>query len=225
MRRILSKANGRLAAAGLGVLSFLAIGANTTKAALIESWEGGLDGWQVPSPGGTNTSYTAATVTTPGVTDGVDSLAVGSSTSTSPNYSQMLLSPFVASWTSLLAGASAVSLDVYTPPGSFGFFLQFDIDVNNADTGFQSLDSFSYPSTTIGSETTITVPVSPTLQAEFAASSNPTQFAIQIGGGSTTGNETMYLDNLRTVPAPEPASLGLLASGFLFLGRRRRIAR
>jgi hypothetical protein len=197
---------------------------HAASAVVIESWENTLDGWQVPSPGGSNTSYSASFSSTLGVTNGSYSLAVGNTLGTAPNYSQLLLGPSTQALTTLLANSSAVSLDVYTPAASFGYFLQIDIDINNNDTGFQSLDGYDYQSVNIGSETTLTVPISSTLQSELAASTNPTQFAIQVGGGSTPFNETMYLDNLQAIPAavPEPASLSILSVGGLAMLRRRR---
>ena len=180
--------------------------------ALVESWEGTLDGWQVPSPFGTDTTYTAGFSTTSGVTNGSDSLAV-SSPSTGPNYGQLLISPSSQALTTLLGNAAALNLDVFAPSSSFGGFLQFDVDLNNNDTGFQSLDSFSYPATTIGSETTMSFAISPSIAATLATSANPTTIIIQVGGGFTAGNETMYLDNLTTTVAPEPASLSLIGLG------------
>lgn len=209
---------------GLGAVAALGLSLavqSGAKAQLIESWEGTLDGWTVPSPFGSNTTYTGTPVNGPGVTNGSFSLAVGSP-STSPNYSQMLISSSSMTYTDILEDASAMSLDIFAPSGSFGGFLQFDFDINNNATGFVSLDNFSYPATTLGSETTLTVPISPALDAALAASNDPTTIIIQVGGGFTAGNETMYLDNLRATPVPEPASIGALGMGLSMLTLRRR---
>ena len=183
-------------------------------AQLIESFENTLDGWTVQ-----NGSYTAGFSTTTGVTDGSYSLSLTGTTG--PNYGQMLGSPSTTLLTSELAGASALSFDVYAPGGSFGYYLQFDVDINNSDTGYQSLDSYSYPGVSIGGETTITVPISASLQSALAASPNGTSIYIQVGGGFSDGNETFYLDNIRLVP--EPATLALFGLGMagVMVFRRR----
>ena len=134
----------------------------------------------------------------------------------------MLRSAFVPQYTIDLSNAQSVSFDVTTPPASFGFFLQWDMDINNNDTGFVSLDSFSYAGVGIGGTTTLTVPVSAALRATLAASANPTQLIFQVGGGNSGNPQTFYLDNIRTTPAPEPTSIALLTIGGLMMGRRRR---
>ncbi|HWB54742.1 MAG TPA: hypothetical protein VG722_11135, partial [Tepidisphaeraceae bacterium] len=192
---------------------------------VIESWENTLDGWTVP-PAYNAEPYTSSFSTVLGVTDGSYSLAV--SGTAGPNYGQLLAGPSSTGLTSILGNATSLSLDIYTPPGSFGYFLQFDIDINNADTGFVSLDGYSYPSTTIGSESTITVPISSSLAATLASSSNPTAIFIQVGGGYTDGNETMYLDNLRadvTVPDPASAASGIVLVAGLGVSRLSRSRR
>jgi len=185
---------------------------------LLESWENTLDGWQV-----LNGNYTAGFSSTTGVTDGSYSLSLTGTAA--PSYGQMLGSPSTTLLTSELAGASALSFDVYAPGGSFGYYLQFDVDINNSDTGYVSLDSYSYPGVSIGGETTVTVPISSSLQSALAASSNPTSIYIQVGGGYSPDNETFYLDNMRLTAAPEPATLALLGLGMAggMLLRRRSV--
>ena len=215
---------GLMAMVGLSVAAFAPRSASAT---LIESFENGADGWQVPAPSNLDPAFgPVATSSTTGVTDGTSSLAITGTGGSGPNYGQLAISPSTMAMTSTLAHASAVSFDVFTPPGAFGFFLQFDVDIANNDTSFTSLDAFSYPSTTIGAETTMTVQITPALNAILAASTNPSALVIQVGGGFTAGNETMFIDNIRTTDlaaaAPEPASLGLLAAGSMLLLRKRR---
>ncbi|HTS19291.1 MAG TPA: PEP-CTERM sorting domain-containing protein [Verrucomicrobiae bacterium] len=203
-----------------GVAAILLVQSSFAQTVTIESWENTYDGWQVPSPNDANAAFSPITsgfTTKAGVTDGSYSLGITGNGTGGPDYGQLLLSPYVAGWTPLLGSATSLSLDVYTPAASFGYYLQFDIDIDNADTGFVSLDGYSYPATVIGSETTITVPVPAGVAATLAASSNPTQIAIQVGGGFSPGNESMYLDNLRVAEVPEPSTFALIGLGLLGL--------
>ena len=176
--------------------------------ALIESFENGVDGWTVPSPFGSTgqqANFQAFPLSTLGVTNGAASLGVGATaanTGSGPDYSQLMLSPgastaYGLNLTSILANATSISFDILAPAGSFGGFLQFDTDINNSGTGFQSLDGFGYPATTIGTETTITIPVTAAERAQLASSGTGTQIIMQVGGGFTAGNETFYIDNVR----------------------------
>jgi hypothetical protein len=192
----------------------------SSRADLVESWENTANGWSI-SPFGSQTAnfQISGFSNTTGVTDGSFSMMVGntpSNSGTGPNYSQLLISDntptdaYSLNVTNLLANASALSFDVFTPPASFGFFLQFDVDINNSATGFVSLDGFSFPSVSIGNESTITVPITAAQRALLAGSGTGTTIIIQAGGGYSAGSETFFIDNLRTTAVPEPASLVLL---------------
>src|ERR1017187_10002767 len=130
---------------------------------LLESWENTLDGWTVSGGGVGSSSFSTAQ----GVTDGSFSLDL--TYPGNPTYGTPLFSSYNSSWTSILANNPSVSLDVYTPPASFSYYLQVQLWVNNADTGY--FQDGSYFGTTIGSETTITFPTLPSaLVATLAAS-------------------------------------------------------
>jgi len=194
-------------------------------AQLIESWENTLDGWTFDPSYNSQLGFTQGFSSTTGVTNGSYSLSI-TSAGPGPNYGQLLEGTYSYYNTVALANSTDLLLDVDTTPAAFGYFLQLDAEINNADTGFVSVDSYAFPSTTIGSETTVSFAISPTIAAELAASSNPTQIEISAGGGS--GGGTMYLDNLRgngpAVVLPEPMSLGAIGAGsaLLMLRRHRR---
>jgi hypothetical protein len=174
---------------------------------LLESWENTLDGWTVSGGGVGSSSFSTAQ----GITAGSFSLDL--TYPSNPNYGTPMFSAYSPSWTSTLANNPRVSLDVYTPPASFGYYLQVQLWVNNADTGY--FQDGSYFGTTIGSETTITFPDLPADKlAILAVSSNPTQIGFQIGGG---GAGDVFLDNLRVEAVPEPSTLALLGLGALGL--------
>jgi hypothetical protein len=196
MRRFSRTISAVASVAGALTVAFSAIPARASSV-VIESWENTLDGWQAPSPGGSNSSYSPSFSTTTGVTNGNYSLAMTGTAS--PDYTIMLNSPYSTTITNDLADATSVSLDVYAPAGSFGGALGIDMDIQNAAIGFMSLDGYDYQSPNIGTESTLTVPISSTLASELASSGDPTQFYIQVGGNYTPGNETVYFDNLRAI--------------------------
>ena len=212
-------------AVGIGLAMLLPAFAS---AQLIESWENTLDGWTFNPSYNTQAGFTQGFSNTAGVTDGSYSLTI-TSAAPAPNYGQMLEGPYSYYNTVALANATDLLMDVDTTAGAFGYYLQFDIEINNADTGFLSLDGYSYSaSATIGSEATMTFPIPSSVSSELASSSNPTQIDISIGGG--TGGGEMFLDNLRgngpPVVVPEPMSLGAIGAGsvLLLLRRHRRAA-
>jgi hypothetical protein len=211
------------------------------QADVLESWnnpaDATFDSWSIPPHYSTNNyaNFMGSYSTTIGVTNGsaaltVSSTSVGQSSQSGPDYSLMLASPYNQSWTKILAHAAGIQFDVYTPPGSFGHYLQFDVDLDNADAGYHSLYNFCYASPQIGTETTLKFYFTPptgsvgtlfagmkpnpqtfcnsvvtqntAYQAALAASSNPTGIFIEVGGGFTAGNETMYVDNLSAFYQP-----------------------
>jgi hypothetical protein len=151
-----------------------------------------------------------------------------------PNYAFALGGTASTAITALLAiPGQTISIDVYAPGGSFGY-QQWDLTSNNngpsgAYSGYQSLDSYSFPeSPVIGSETTLTWTVPSAASTYFAANpTSTTSLNFQIGGSLGAGTPVMYIDNLRaSIAVPEPATLVLLGLGGLGLAgmaiRRRR---
>jgi len=169
----------------------------------LESWENTLDGW-VMNPGGQNNAYTYAFGTTTGVTDGSYCLAL---TGTDyPSYGQMLATPSSTNLTALLADCASISLSVYVPAGAFNNILQFDWDIYNADTGYQTLEGYIYVPAYKGGpggQTNISITMPASIAAQLDLSTNPTTLYIQIGGSYTVGNETMYLDGFQIHPQPQ----------------------
>ncbi|HZZ26550.1 MAG TPA: dockerin type I domain-containing protein [Pirellulales bacterium] len=233
----------RAIALGMIAIAFFVFDVSLAHGDVLESWNNTsdptFDGWAVPPSYSTNNfnNFAATYSTTTGVTNGVAALAISSTPANDagqttevqngntvsgpfgPDYGQMLEGPYTQSWTKILAHAAGLEFDVYTPPGSFGFFEQWDVDLSNADAGFgKSIYNYYYLATSIGNETTLQYFFTPppafqtvfgtdaynaivssnaAYQAALATSTNPTQILIQTGGGYTAGNETMYVDNLR----------------------------
>lgn len=178
--------------------------------ALLNSWENDAEGWTILQAPYSTAGFDASI----GVTDQAASWKIAGGTA-GPNYGGFLASPSTMGLTSLLANADQLLIDVTVPTGGdFGWFLQWTAIVNNADTGYTSLDGYSYSqSANIGSSVpkTLMWTVPATMRATLAASTNPTNIVFQVGGGSNGGtNNTMYLDNLRTVPVPEPSFVALV---------------
>jgi len=223
------------------ILTMMLVSSVRVRADTLESWNNPsdptFDSWSVPPQYSTNNynNFIGGYSTSNGVTNGSAALAVNSTSAgqvshSGPDYSQMLAGPYKLSWTKILAHAAGIQFDVYAPPGSFGNYLQFDIDLDNADAGYHSLYNFCYVTPKIGTETTLKFFFAPpagsvdtlfagmtpnpqtfynsvvtqnaAYQAALAVSSKATGIFIEVGGGFTAGNETMYVDNLSAFYQP-----------------------
>lgn len=203
----------------LGLATILGL-SNQAHAVLLETWDGTADGWTASQP-----AYSLSNSTTTGVTNGTGSLvATGTA---NPDYSALLSGPTSMATTTAIANATTVSVDVFTPGGTTGLgYLQFDLAINNATTGYTSVDGYTYTqAAVIGTETTITFTIPQAIRNTLATSAAPTGLTYQIGGGGATPPIAIYFDNLRTnldSSTPEPASMLTLAGvGGLALIRRR----
>lgn len=205
------------------LVAIMAAGTNCD-AELLNSWENDAEGWTILQGDYASAGFNTAT----GVTDQTYSWQISGGTA-GPNYGGFLESPSTTALTSTLASAGQLLIDVTVPTGGdFGWFLQWTAIVDNADTGYTSLDGYSYSqSANIGDSNpkTLMWTIPASMRATLAASSNPTKIVFQVGGGSNGSvNNTMYLDNLRTVAVPEPTTLvlaGLAAIGLAAQKRRR----
>ena len=194
-----------------------------------ESWENTQGNWNNSSSWGLISGADmvfGGYSQTLGVTEGSYSLMLKGPATTGPNYGAQLAGPLVPppGMALYLANASAVSLDVYVPPGDFGGYLQWDLALSQSGgLGYQSVDGYSYSQhATIGGETTLTWTIPAAEQTILAENPTlPVGLLFQIGGGFTSANDAVYLDNLtitdRTVPAtaPEP---GQIISGLAMAG-------
>jgi hypothetical protein len=196
-----------------------------------ESWENSSDGWGTIGGNMVSGGFSATT----GVTEGsysliLDGPATAGSGGGGPNYAGQWGSTASTALTADLANAISVTLNVYVPAGDFGYYLQWDLALNQSGgLGYQSVDGYSYSqSATIGGEKTLTWTIPSSMQATLAANPTlPTSLNFQIGGGFTSASDAVYLDQLEITDAavPEPASIALLGMGAAALLKfaRRRI--
>lgn len=210
----------------VGIATFLAQSASA-QSILISSWENSPEGWGTIGGNMVINGYS----TTLGVTKGSYSLVLGDNAasiadSAGPNYAGQIGSTASTALTLDLANAASVTLDVYVPAGDFGYYLQWDLALNqNGGLGYQSVDGYSYQAVTIGGETTLTWTIPSSERAILAANPTlPTSLNLQIGGGFTSASDAVYLDNLTITEVPEPTTLvlaGLGALGLLAIRRRK----
>ena len=180
------------------LIGMLGLGISVAQSQTLEnSWENSLEGWTINEPGNwTSTGFSTAT----GVTAGTYSWNL--TAASNPDYGLALTGPSSTALTASLANAGSVSIDVITPVGgSFGYYLQFDLEVNQpGGAGTISLDGYTYNQSPVigGGESTLTWAVPASVRQALAGHpSLPTYFTFQIGGG---GGGTMYLDYLRVNP-------------------------
>jgi len=212
---------------------------------LIESFENTLDGWSINGDQAANfTNVGFTTSTTAGVTNGSYALQIGATAANAasanpvgPSYQILLASPvytspFAINLTNTLATATSISFDIYTPYNSFGYYLQFEPALQTNAAGYPYIGLTGFNATNIGSETTLTAPLTASENATFAADAAAgvgTVLDLQVGGGYSAGNETFAIDNFEaTVPdvaSPEPASMCLFGLPAAALLARRRAGR
>jgi hypothetical protein len=180
-----------------------------TPLGLINSWENSEEGWTIEEPAIWSSGGFS---TTTGVTAGLYSWEL--TAASGPNYNTAIAGPSSTNLTTLLANAASVSVDVDVPVGgSFGYYLQWDLSVNQpGGLGSVSVDDGQYTqAATIGGESTLTFAIPQSIRTALLSNpSLPSYLSYAIGGGSTAGAMTIYLDNLRaSLLPPAPASLSV----------------
>jgi hypothetical protein len=209
----------------LATLAIVCAVGQSCQAALLNSWENDAEGWTILQADYATAGFDAAV----GVSEQTSSWKIAGGPA-GPSYGAFIEGPSTLALTSTLAATDKLLIDVTVPTGGdFGWFQQWTAIVDNVDTGYTSLDGYSYSqSANIGSSSpkTLTWTIPAAMRSTLASSSNPTKIVFQVGGGSNGGtNNTMYLDNLRTVPVPEVTSLtlavGAIAAGSAIRRRRR----
>jgi hypothetical protein len=199
----------------------VALQARAATPVVIESWETGANGWAA-SP--ENAAWSIAGNSATGATDGTQSLQLSGNAPLS--YGQLFFSPLSVANTTLLGNGASLSIDVFNDDiGQFGFFQQWTASVNQpGGGGYDSLDGFSYSQTGATGQKTLTWAI-PALIANDLLSNPalPTSIHFQVGSGGDTGTvRSIFVDNVRIEPVPEPAMLGLAPLVLMGLARRRK---
>jgi len=167
-----------------------------------ESWENSPDGWTILEANWTSDGFSTNT----GVTAGTYSWEL--TASNSPDYGPVLQGPSSTALTAAMSSPGSIDLDVLAPTnGSFGYYLQWDLVVNQpGGLGSVSSDGFTYSqSPSIGGpESHFVFAIPSNITATLAANPTlPTYLTFQIGGG---GGGTIYIDDLLFTPDGPPSA-------------------
>jgi len=189
----------------------------------IATWDNTSEGWTVGAdePSYVHTGYS----TTTGVTNGTHAAIVAGTSGT--NFGHVWQSPFSVANAATLSNAQSVSLDIWASEDFDPFFgnMLLAMYVEGGSLGETQIDDF-LNAAPLGSQTTLTWNLTPAQRSAFALdTANNDDVRIFFRFLASNGG-TMYLDNLRITPVPEPASLGLAVAsggGVLLARRRRRI--
>jgi hypothetical protein len=180
------------------------------QATLLYSFETGTDGFADVTSGVTLTQSTI------GATEGVSSLAVSY-----PGFN-WLETPSSQALADALTGNQIVLFDVtYTPESNVGTWASYLISFNDGAHGWRQMGSSIPAASTAPGTYTITLDATNLAAPDYVSGG---WFKMSIGMSSDTpsGNATIYFDNIRTAPVPEPATITALALGAIALIRRRR---
>ncbi len=174
----------------VGVVTFFL---QTASAQPAYSWENTNDDWVAnPDP---LINATMSYSTNFGVTDGSYSLAI--TFPCAPNGGVIIITAVdTTNITYQLANSTSIWFSVYAPAGSFGGYLGISLEILNPDTGYVSLDGYSFPEIpAFGVQTNMCFPIPAAIRALLARSQGVTGFFFQMEGGFTLGNETLYIDD------------------------------